>query len=194
MTEKNRVDGQAVVNGTREIFRGRRFSFLSQDVTLPNGIDSRVDFIRHPGSVAIVPMLENQTLVMITQYRHPVGGYLLEIPAGTLEPDESPVDCARRELEEETGMAAEEFVHLGNIHILPSYSDERIHLYLARKITATQQRLDPDEIIRVGAYPLDRVMRMISDGRITCALTILSVQAAVRYLEQGDQAVLKRPD
>jgi len=194
VAENNRVPGQAVVNGTREIFRGKRFSFLSQHVTLPNGFDSRVDFIRHPGSVAVVPVLEDRTLVMITQYRHPVGGYLLEIPAGTREPGESFAACARRELEEETGLTAEEFISLGSIHILPSYSDEHIHLYLARKVSATQQHLDPDEIIRVEPYPLDQVMRMISDGEITCALTILSVQAAARYLEKEHQAALHGAD
>ena len=101
------------------------------------------------------------------QYRHPVGAEILEIPAGTLESGEDPADCARRELEEETGYAAAEIVPLGRTHILPAYSDEVIHLFLARGLTPTASRPDPDEIIRTRAYPLEQLMGMIADGEIT---------------------------
>jgi ADP-ribose pyrophosphatase len=100
----------------------------------------------------------------------------LEIPAGTLEAGESPLACAQRELEEETGYTAAEFIELGRTHILPAYSDELIHLYLARGLTPSRVRLDPDEIIHLRIYPMDRLMEMIAAGEITDALTILALQ------------------
>ena len=113
---------------------------------------------------------------MERQYRHPVRDYLFEIPAGTMDPGETWLECARRELEEETGYVAEEFMELGKVHILPSYSDELIYVYLARGLTRSEQNLDQDEIINVVEYPLDQALQMIAAGLITDALTILALQ------------------
>jgi len=142
--------------------------------------------VRHPGSAAIVPLREDGNVVMIHQYRHPVREFLLEIPAGTIEPGESPLDCARRELMEETGLKAKEFIKLAEIHILPAYSDEKIHVYLAGKFTSMKQRLDQDEILEVVEYPLEEVVNMIDGGVATCALTMLSIQMAWRYLQKNE--------
>ena len=169
----------AHVHATVELYRGRHFGFVTEDVTLPNGRRTEMAMVRHPGSVAIVPVLADGRILMEHQYRHPVGAEILEIPAGTLESGEDPADCARRELEEETGYAAAEIVPLGRTHILPAYSDEVIHLFLAHGLTPTASRPDPDEIIRTRAYPLEQLMGMIAEGEITDALTILSLQRAV---------------
>lgn len=130
-------------------YQGQLFSFESEDVTLPNGSRTRMAMVRHPGSTAIVPLLDDNTVVMERQYRHAVGKYLLEIPAGTLEPGELPLDCAKRELEEETGFAATRMLELGSVHIIPAYSDEIIHLYIARGLTPSRQKLDQDEILLI---------------------------------------------
>ena len=172
----------AHVHATVELYRGRHFGFVTEDVTLPNGRRTEMAMVRHPGSVAIVPLLADERILMEHQYRHPVGAEILEIPAGTLESGEDPADCARRELEEETGYAAAEIVPLGRTHILPAYSDEVIHLFLAHDLTPTASRPDPDEIIRTRAYPLEQLMGMIAGGEITDALTILSLQRAWFYL------------
>jgi ADP-ribose pyrophosphatase len=124
----------------------------------------------------------DNTVVMELQYRHPVAEYLLEIPAGTLEPGESPLDCAKRELIEETGFRAQEFIKLGKIHIIPAYSDEEIRVFIAKGLTPAKQDLDPDEIIEVVTYPFEKVLQMIENGRITDALTILSIQMAWFYI------------
>ncbi|MBW2492879.1 MAG: NUDIX hydrolase, partial [Deltaproteobacteria bacterium] len=113
---------RAIVNSSNEIYRGRIFNFVTENLTLPNGRNTDMAFIRHPGSTAVVPLLDDNTIVMELQYRHPVGDYLLEIPAGTMELGESPFDCAKRELEEETGLKASELSNLGKIHIIPAYS------------------------------------------------------------------------
>ncbi len=158
------------------VYDGGLFSFTVEDVRLPNGVDTRMAFVRHPGSTGIVPLTDDGRVVMTRQYRHAVREHLLEVPAGTMDPGELPLDCARRELEEETGMLAGSLQPLGRIHILPSYSDEIIHLYLARNLTRTVQRLDRDEIIALEIHPLADLMEMIDDGRITDALTILCLQ------------------
>ncbi len=172
------------VNAVETVYAGRLFSFTVEGVHLPNGVDTRMAFVRHPGSTAIVPLTGDRQVVMTRQYRHAVREYLLEVPAGTMEPGEPPLDCARRELEEETGMAAGRMHALGRVHILPSYSDEVIHLYLAQDLTPTAQHLDPDEIIELETHSLSRLMEMIADGRITDALTIVCLQRTWFFLER----------
>ena len=176
---------KAHIHNTRVAYKGRIFSFMTEDVTLPNDSRAEMAYVRHPGSTAIVPLVDDNTVIMERQYRHPVRDYLFEIPAGTMDPGETPLVCARRELEEETGYIAEEFIELGKIHILPAYSDELIHLYLARGLSLTKQNLDPDEIIKVVEYPLDEALQMIETGRITDALTILALQWAWFRLKEN---------
>lgn len=171
----------AKVHLVEKHYQGQLFSFESEDVTLPNGSRTEMAMIRHPGSTAVVPILDDQTVVMERQYRHAVGQYLLEIPAGTLEPGELPLECARRELEEETGFFASSMLELGSVHIIPAYSDEIIHVYIARGLTQSRQKLDKDEILEVEYYPFEQTLDMIADGRITDALTILSLQKAWFY-------------
>lgn len=178
MKKERRSFKRAIVNRSRKVYEGRIFDFVTENITLPNGSNADMAFIRHPGSTAVVPLLDENTVVMELQYRHPAGDYLLEIPAGTMEPGESPPDCARRELQEETGLKASELIHLGKIHIIPAYSDEEIHVYLARGLTPSEQNLDDDEIIEVVNYPIDEALQLIADGKITDALTILSIQMA----------------
>ena len=173
---------KAEVHRIQTHYQGKLFSFVSEDVTLPNGTRAEMAVVRHPGSTAVVPLLDNDTVVMERQYRHALRDYLLEIPAGTMEPGEKPLDCARRELEEETGYQAKQMIELGPVHILPAYSDEITHVYIARELHLTRQRLDKDEILDVVHYPLDQTLAMISDGRITDALTVLSLQKAWFYI------------
>jgi len=165
-----------------EIFRGRHFSFVTEDLTLPNGRRTEMAMVRHPGSIGVVPLFDDGSVLMEHQYRHCVRGYLLEIPAGTLEPGEPPLACARRELAEETGYTAAEIIPLGRTHILPAYSDEVIHLFLARRLAAAPARPDPDEIICTRQYPLEQLLEMVANGEVTDALTILALQRTWFYL------------
>lgn len=185
--EKEILREKAQINKTQEIYKVKPFSFVVEDVTLPNGTKAEMAMVRHPGSTAIVPLFDDGTIAMTHQYRHAVRDYLLEIPAGTMDPGESPLTCARRELEEETGLVAKEFVELIDVHILPAYSDERIYVYLARNFTITEQHLDKDEIIQVVKYPLEVALQMIDDGRITDALTILSLRQADLYIRDENK-------
>ncbi len=162
----------AKVNACATVHQGRVFSMVTENVTLENGVTIDIDIIRHPGAAAIVPASDDGHVMMIRQYRHAVGGFIWEIPAGTLDPDETPEDCARRELTEETGYAADRFEKLGEITPVPGYSDERIHIYLAASLTPAAQNLDRDEVLQVHPVRFDAAMEMIRDGKIQDCKTI----------------------
>jgi len=176
----------ALINRSETVYKGKLFSFVTEDVTLPNQARAEMAWVRHPGSTAIVPLLNDGSVVMTLQYRHAVREYLLEIPAGTLDPGETPLDCARRELEEETGYVASELTKLARVFILPAYSNEKIHVYLARGLTATRQNLDKDEIIEVVKYTRKQLTEMINKSTITDAMTILSLHYAWEYLRNNE--------
>ena len=182
MSEDNFSQKTAQIHEVRQHYRGTLFSFTSEDVTLPNGSRTELAIVRHPGSTAVVPLFDDNTVLMERQYRHAVKEYLLEIPAGTMESGETPLNCARRELEEETGYVAEEFVEISQLLILPAYSDEKIYLYLARNLSRSNQNLDRDEIIDVVKYPLEDTIKMIDEGKIVDALTILALQQTWIFL------------
>ncbi|MCG6880465.1 MAG: NUDIX hydrolase [Deltaproteobacteria bacterium] len=145
---------------------------MRENVTLENGVVAEIDVIRHPGASAIVPVLRPNTLLMIKQYRHAAGGFIWEIPAGTMDTGESPLACAKRELIEETGFSAENWITLGEITPLPAYSDERIHIFGATNLTPEKQHLDQDEILEVHEVPFDDALSMVRDNQIQDAKTI----------------------
>jgi ADP-ribose pyrophosphatase len=164
MSADKSIQKHAQVHQVHQHYQGTLFSFVSEDVTLPNGSRTELAMVRHPGSTAVVPLFDDNTVLMERQYRHAVGAYLLEIPAGTMEPGESPLGCAGRELAEETGYTAEEFIELSQVLILPAYSDEKIVVYLARGLKPSKLNLDQDEIIEVVKYPFDKALNLIGDG------------------------------
>jgi len=163
------------VNRKEIIRHGRVFDVTLENVNLPNGACIDMEIIRHPGAAAIIALTDNQEILMLKQYRHAIGTYWWEIPAGTFDGREEPLACAQRELTEETGYAARSWQTLGAVTPVPGYSDERIHLFLARDLTPANQHLDFDEIIEVHALPLDQVIAMIVDGRIDDAKSITAV-------------------
>jgi ADP-ribose pyrophosphatase len=163
---------KAKVNAVHPIHTGRVFELRKENITLPNGITLDIDIIRHPGASAIVPIAADGGVVLIRQYRHAVGGFIWEIPAGTLNKGESPLACARRELLEETGFSAQVFHKLGEIVPVPGYSDERIHLFMAKGLGPAKQNLDRDELLDVHQVPFDEAMGMIRRGEILDGKTI----------------------
>ena len=185
MNDKMENEPLSRVEASKELYRGRQFAFVVEQVTHPNGVQSEMGIVRHPGSTVIVPLFGDKSIGMIRQYRHAVSAYIYETPAGTMEPGEDPWVCAHRELEEETGYIAGEMTSLGKTCLLPAYSDEVTYVYLARELKQTSQDLDRDEIIDVHRLPLDQVLEMISSGDIIDALSILSIYHAVRYLNES---------
>jgi len=163
------------VEWEKTIHQGRVFRLCRERVTLPNGIQADFDVIHHPGSSAIVPLLPNDQVVMVKQYRQSIGEFLWEIPAGTLDPEEDPLECARRELIEEAGYRAAHWEKLIEILPAPGYTDERIHLFSARDLQPAPQNLDKDEVLEVVRLSRGETLSMIRDGRIQDALTIIGL-------------------
>jgi ADP-ribose pyrophosphatase len=172
------------VNRREAVYRGRVFLLLKENVTLENGITTDLEYLEHPGAAAVVPVLATGEVVLIRQYRHALGQFIWEIPAGTLDPREAIMDCARRELVEETGYDAAAWHPLGDITPVPGYSDERIHLFLATGLTPARQHLDADEVLDVHRVPMAEAIAMIEEGKIKDAKSICGLLLAHKRLER----------
>ncbi|HEX5655681.1 MAG TPA: NUDIX hydrolase [Polyangiales bacterium] len=154
---------------------GRRVRVEQRRVPRSDGREELREMVVHPGSVVVVPVLDDGRIVMIRNHRFAVGKTLLELCAGTREGDEDPALCAVRELEEETGYRAQTVTPLLSFYPTPGVSDERMFAFVARGLVATQQRLDPSEQIEVQPLALDEVVARISRNEIEDAKTIVSV-------------------
>ena len=157
---------------TTEIFHGRILNLRVDEVQLQNGHTSTREIVEHPGAVAILPLLENGDVLLVKQYRKPIEEFLLEVPAGKLEPNEEPLECAKRELEEETGYRAKKWKYLGYIYTTPGFSNEKIHLYLAKDLEQTFQNTDEDEFIEVIRLSEKEALDLIREGEIVDSKTI----------------------
>lgn len=153
-------------------FAGRLLKVNIDTVTLPNGRETTRELIHHPGAVAVVPILDDGSMVFVKQYRYPLGTVLYEIPAGKLDPDEDPDVCARRELSEETGYSAREWQKLTSIVTTPGFTDEVIHLYAAHGLEKHVQHTDEDEFIDVVALTPQQVKQMVLEGTIYDSKTL----------------------
>jgi len=161
---------------SREIYNGKILHVFEDAVELPNGRPATREYLRHIGAVCVLPLLPDGRVLVERQYRYPVGQVLTEIPAGKLDaPDEDPEAAARRELREETGAVAGELVSLGLFYPACAYSDEAIHMYLARKLTFGERALDEDEFLNVERVPLRELAEDVLAGRIPDAKTQLAI-------------------
>ena len=163
---------------SRTVFVGRRIEVRVDRLRLPGGAEHDFEMIHHPGAAAIVPLLGSGEVLMLRQYRYATGGWLLEIPAGTLEPGESPDECAARELQEETGYRAGALHPLGWIWTTPGFTDERIWLYLATALADGHQALERDELLTLERLPLARAVAMAAGGEIVDAKSVAALLRA----------------
>jgi 8-oxo-dGTP pyrophosphatase MutT (NUDIX family) len=174
----------ATINRSEALHKGRVFSLVNENYTLENGVTSEMDFIQHPGAAAMIPLLNNQEVVLIRQYRHAIREFIWEIPAGTLDAGESPLNCARRELVEETGYSADNWHQLATITPLPGYSDERIHIFIASDLKPAEQHLDDDEMLNVRPVKFTEALQMIFTGEISDGKTITGLFLASHWLNR----------
>jgi ADP-ribose pyrophosphatase len=152
---------------------GRIFNVDRLRVELPDGRGATRDVVRHPGAVAIVALTDEGRICLVRQYRTAIGRVTVEIPAGKLEPGEDPLECAGRELLEETGMRAEKIAFLTTIATSDGFCDELIHLYMATGLTFSQSSPDADEFINVDLVNVGELIDAVLDGRIEDAKTVV---------------------
>jgi ADP-ribose pyrophosphatase len=160
------------VEREREIYRGRVIRLVVKDLRLPNGRRTTFNIIEHPGAVAIVPVFDNGDVMLIRQFRPSINREIYEIPAGTLEDGEKPLQTARREIVEETGYRARHWSKVGEFYTAPGFCNERIHVYAARGLEPARADGDADEMIRPARMPLRRAIEMIRKGTIRDAKSI----------------------
>jgi len=148
------------------LYDGRIVHLYKETVRLPNGETATREVVKHAGAVAIVPIDAEDNVLMVRQYRLPTRRVLLEIPAGTLEPNEDPLVCAARELQEETGYKPGLLEPLGGIYTAPGYTSEFIHLFLATDLTESRLAVDDDEFLELTRIPFKETLRLIDSGEI----------------------------
>lgn len=171
----------------RPVHKGRIVDLSIDTVRFPNGKTGELEMIRHSGAAAVLPLLsddgDDPQIILIRQYRYASGGYMLEVPAG--RPDKEGEDwelCARRELEEETGMIAGKLTRLTEIFTTPGFTDEKIHLFLATDLTRGSGKLDEDEFLETEVMHLSAVLKKIRDGEIQDAKTICTILYAAGFV------------
>jgi ADP-ribose pyrophosphatase len=174
------------VLASRVRHRGRVVELRTDTVRMPDGSSADRDVVRHPGAVGVAAVDGALRVLLIRQYRHAVGDYLWELPAGLRDVDgEDPEATARRELHEETGWTAATWTHLATVHATPGWSDERFEVYLGRDVAESAERPaveDEEQDLELRWLPLAEACEWVADGRITNALCVVGVLAAARRL------------
>lgn len=173
---EKKIDGET-------LYRGLIVNVRRDRAKLINGNVVGREVVEHPGGVTILPVEEDGTAWCVRQFRYPLCREMLEAPAGKLERGEDPIDCAVRELSEETGLTADELVYLGPCCTSPGFSTEILHIYLARGLHPGKMHPDADEFLNVEKQSLDSLVDMVMSGEIDDAKTIIAVLKAKYYLE-----------
>ncbi|QLQ35315.1 NUDIX domain-containing protein [Micromonospora robiginosa] len=193
------VEHRYEVTTRRDVWSGRIFSVVSDDVTMPGGGTATRDYVRHVGAVAVVALDDAGQVVLIRQYRHPVGRHLWELPAGLMDVSgEDLAAAAARELAEEADLTAGRVDVLVDLHSSPGFSDEVVRVFLARGLAEVpagerHERSDEEADLQVVRVDLDEAVRMVLAGEITNASCVAGLLAAARARETGF-AELRRPE
>ncbi len=160
---------------SEQVFDGKLLKVFRDTVALPNGAEAVREWINHPGAVAVIPVLSDGRIVMVRQYRYPMGEVTLEIPAGKLEIGENPDEAVLRELKEETGYTAKHMEFIATIATTVAFSNEKIRLYIAKDLSLGEQCPDEDEFIHMEAYALDELIAKVRKGAIYDAKTVTAI-------------------
>lgn len=165
-----------------QVFDGRLLKVFADKVRLPDGKESSREIIRHPGAVVVIAVLDNGKLLFERQFRYPLRGVFLEMPAGKIDAGEHILDTARRELREETGYKAKLWRHLGTMHPAIGYADERIEIFWAQGLSYVGAQPDHDEILEIVELSIADALLAVRDGEITDAKTITAILWAEKTL------------
>lgn len=172
---------------SKNIFKGEIVSLFLDKVKLPNKKIAAREKVSHPGAVGIVPVNKSKEIILIKQYRYPVGDVLVEIPAGKLDKNETPLSCARRELEEEIGAVGGKLIHLSTFHTSPGFCDEVLYLYLSIDFDEKENNLDDDEFLQIFKVKLEEGVELVKNKKIKDAKTIIGILMAKDYFNRNDR-------
>ena len=171
---------------SEEIFKGHVVHLFHDNITLPNGKPATREVIRHVGAVAIVPMTDDGKVIVERQFRYPLNQVITEIPAGKLDSKaEDHLAAAKRELEEETGIVADEWIELGDYYPVAAYSDEVITIYLAKGLHQGTRHLDEDEFLNIAEVSLDELVEDIMQGKIPDGKTQVAIMKVAWMMRAG---------
>jgi ADP-ribose pyrophosphatase len=172
------------VLASRTVYTGKVVTLSVDEIALPLGGTALREVVRHPGAVVVAAIDSDDHVYLVRQYRHAIGRYLLELPAGGLEPDEEPLAAAQRELREEVGLVAEDWAYLGSFYSTPGFVNEHLHAYLARRLTPVPTDPDDDEDLSVVRYPLTGLLEHLEE--VPDAKTLATL-LFLRRLTQSDR-------
>jgi ADP-ribose diphosphatase len=172
--------------GSRRVYTGRVLNLDIDQVRFPDGSTGELEIIRHPGASAVLPFLSDPAgpdpqILLIKQYRYAAEDFLYEVPAGRLDPNESPEDCARRELLEETGCTAQRIDPLYTFYTTPGFIDERIHGFIATGLTRGESKREADEFMTLETMTLSRSLELIQKGEIRDGKTTVLILFAAGF-------------
>ena len=170
--------------GREEIYKGKIFTVVQDEIEFEDGNRAKWDLVMHNGACAIVLLTKDLEVILVKQYRNAENGDVLEIPAGKLEKGEEPLTCAKRELEEEIGYRAGAIEKICAMYTAVGFSNEKLHLYIATELVKSKQSLDEDEYIELVTYPLEEAIKMIFTGEIKDSKTIVGLLAVKEFLRK----------
>lgn len=165
----------STIISSEKVYEGSILDVALEQHAMPDGRQANFEIIRHPGGAAVLPVLPDGQVLLIQQFRPAIGAMVYEIPAGRLEPNESPQECAGRELVEEVGYAAAQITSLGGFWSTVGFCDEYIHLFLGKELTVAEQALEPDEVIELCPMPLAEALYKVKSGAILDSKTQLAL-------------------
>ena len=169
---------------SKQIFDGVVVKLFVDEVELPDGKKSIREIVRHPGAVCVIPVTDEGEVIMVRQFRYAFNQVLLEVPAGKLEPNEDPLSAALRELEEESGVVAQNVEYLGEIYTTVAIFDEKIHVYLATGLSYKNAHPDEGEFLTVEKIPLHTLADMVMNGEIKDSKTQIAILKAQKILTE----------
>jgi 8-oxo-dGTP pyrophosphatase MutT (NUDIX family) len=169
----------------RTVHQGKVLRLNIERVDLPNGTVAELEIAHHPGGAVVVALDVDERVCLLRQFRHAVGGWITELPAGKIDNREPPLECAQRELAEEAGVQAREWEPLGQLYSSPGVLTEVIHVFLARGLTACDTGAEPHEVFERSWVPFSEAVALAADGRLQDAKTIVGLIWAGTRVQAG---------